>query len=67
MTQKQLSRAARAGAHHGFGIVCSATNTPETTPPALTLQLSFIARRIGAMDPATVSAIASLAFGEVAR
>ena len=44
-----------------------ATEHREDIRNALSLQLAFLARRLGAIDPATLAVVASLAFGEVAR
>ena len=62
MARKKMNRGALAGANRGSGIVCSATNTSEFTPTAPSMQLAFIARRVGMMDTATLAAIASIAF-----
>ena len=41
--------------------------TSENKPSPNYLQLAYIARRVGTMDPATLAAIASICFGEVAQ
>jgi hypothetical protein len=49
-------------ASEGFS---SATNCSEATIPALNFQLSFLSRRLGALDPSVLAAIAALAFPQV--
>ena len=55
------SRASEGRAPVKFNCL-AAMNEPENTTSALSLQVAFIARRIGTTDPATLAAIATLAF-----
>jgi len=54
----------RGGADRASGSFRLATERADDTRSPLPLQLAFIARRIGALDPATLATLAVLAFGE---
>jgi len=41
----------------------AAMNNSNDTPGALSVQLNFIARRVGSFDPATLAVVASIVFG----
>ena len=45
----------------------AAMKCPEHNLSPYSLQLAFVARRVGAIDPATLATIASLCFGSAAR
>ena len=49
-------------ASNGF---CFSAERFEDTQNALALQIAYLSRRAGILDPATLAAIAALAFGEV--
>ena len=66
MTENKKARR-RGNASRASEVICSTTNTPDFTPPAFALQAAYIARRVGTMDPATLAALAALAFGEAGR
>ena len=66
MTRKHSSRGARTGAHHGSGII-GTLERADNTPPLISRQAAFLARRLGALDPATLATIATLVFGEVTK
>lgn len=53
----------REGAGRASELFRFATNAREDTSTPLSLQLFYLARRLGAVDPATLSTLAALAFG----
>ncbi len=50
-----------AGRVRGFRLL---TNTVEDSRSPLPLQLAFLSRRVGMVDPAALATLAVLAFGE---
>ena len=64
MTPHKGETRPRGGADRASGSFRLATEHAENTRPALPLQLAYLGRRIGAIDPATLSTLAAICFGE---
>ena len=54
----------RGGANRASGSFRLLTNADENNRSPLPLQLYYLSRRLGMIDPATLAALAILAFGE---
>jgi hypothetical protein len=69
MRPHRRNPAARADAGRASKLFCLPTERLEVTQSSLTFQVAFLARRLGALDSATLATIASLAFStlEAAR
>jgi hypothetical protein len=69
MKHKKLRPVTPLATGTGLGLEdrSAAFSVPTINPSRNELQVWFLARRLGDFDPATLAAIASLAFGEMGR